>query len=91
LGEMENSRTAFFGPVFQKSLRSLKPGEISDPIKTVNGLYVIFLRKSSDLRPLTPEDDFSAIKQRYLQLSQEDYLKQHKALILDSAHFEVLE
>ena len=50
-------------PVFQQTLGSLKPGEITPPFKSPYGIHIFKLQDRQEAKPLTLEEDWDSIKE----------------------------
>jgi peptidyl-prolyl cis-trans isomerase SurA len=60
---------------FKWALEDLKPGEVSEPVKTQLGYHIIKLFEKQDSRPLDVKSDWDRIEAFALQMKKQDELK----------------
>lgn len=76
LGEFEFNQLQQMAPEFSYVLNNLKPGEISEPVKTQYGFHILKLHDRSRARQLRFEEDYDRLKEMALNFKKQKRLNE---------------
>lgn len=89
-GPMSPMQAARIAPSFQRTLLAMGNNEVSDPVKTESGIFVIFVGEVKARRPMTFPDDMDAIRARFLSLENDRVVTESKDQLLIENDFVIL-
>jgi len=90
LGKISSERALNMGPEISRTLKSMKPGQVSDAIQIKQGFVVLRLKARSPRHQLEFSKDREAIRRHYGLIHRKKIYEEIRNQLLKEHHFKIL-